>query len=357
MKRVLLLFAFAILTLGVISAAQVHVKDSFSLGENLIAKVSGSFNTTLTKSNVHFYRNGVPTSFSPYSLDYIDSDYYISFSVPVEKTPGNYSIQIKGISYYTGSSYIDTPLEGNFEILNKRAWGKVTPALSIPSDYYYNLTLKSLSPEKIQIDYGLEGTTPKTVNLNPGETKNVTLKTFGGNNFESIIFKSGNESYSSIVYSTLPEIPVENATAPAENETTNNETANETGNESKSIWDIIFGDKSNEENTTVVNETNNDSSFANGTNTSNSQNEGTSLRTCSQLGLTVCSDNQECDGKTVNAKDTQCCDGTCTEKDTGGSSLGIVGWLIIGIAVIILFLFFKFKFSKTRRVPSRLLRR
>ena len=327
----------------------IETAGNYSLGEGFIAKISGTFYQPPTPSNIQFYHGQTPTSFDPYSFDKIDGSYYISFNIPPGKEPGNYSIRVSGVQYFVGNEWKTDPVSKEFVIKEHSAFARISPALSIPEDYEYNLTLQNLRNSEIEIEYYLEGTTSKIVTLNVGQTKQVSLKTFGGNQFENVLFNYENETYTVLVYSGLDEIPVENQT------TGENETGNETGEENgKSWWEIIFGggEEEPEENETIVNETE-----PNETETNGSTPPPGGLLTCQEMGLLICSTDQTCSGVLIDGLDAQCCDGNCVLVEEEGSSLGLIGWIIIGIVVILLVLFFKFKFSRTRRMPSRLLRR
>jgi len=188
----------------------------------------------------------------------------------------------------------------------------------------------------------------KEISLMSGEAKIVTLKTFGGNNFEKIIFNSGNETYSALVYSQLNEIPIENKTIEKINKSVEND--GNKSEEKKSFWEMIFGGK-DEKNQTVeednLNQTNNESN--NQTNLSGNQ-----LGICEEFSFQICSSEQRCEGKLVEGDDGQCCDGACIEKEEPSSSWKTIGWIVIGAAAIFLVWFFKAKYSKTRKGPIKL---
>ncbi|NCN51723.1 hypothetical protein GW931_01810 [archaeon] len=340
-----------LLSLSFVSSLQIEINSNYSLGENFIAKVSGNFYTPLTKDNIYFYRGWLDTSFGTYSLEKIEGDYYISFVIPLEKEAGNYSLEIKGAKYYSGGELIEDNVSKNFDILNKKAFVLVTPPLSKPSEYYYNLTLTNLETKKIDVLYSLEGTSLQTVSLKEGETKKVTLKTYGGNNFEKIIFNYDNLTYSSLVYSSLDQIPIENKTY-FNNESINSTNGNETqNNDTRSWWEILFG-TGNDKNNSTNNETNETKNNETIQNESNQSDNNDFLDVCIEKNLPVCSSTQECSGSLVDGKVGQCCEGTCIEKKSTNSTWKIIGWVLIGITAIFLLWFFKSKFSKTRMSPG-----
>ncbi len=335
-KKIFFVFLIALISFQIVSAIQIETKENFSLGENFVAKISGSFYTPITKSNIYFYRGQSTTSFGIYSLTKIEEDYYISFTIPTEKIPGNYSLQIKGIKYYSGNDLVEKNLTKYFTILNQSSQISISPALTIPENYFYDLTLTNLNSKPIEVTYFLEGTTGKKINLNEGEKRNVTLQTYGGNKFEKIIFEVGNETYSTLVYSKIKEIPTENKSIKL-NKTSNKskEFKNETDNENKTY----------KNNSSQKNETKN-SSIPSDNN----------IRTCEELNLPSCSNNEICDGNLVDGKEAQCCNGTCIEKKDSGSTLKTIGWTLIGAIALFLLWFFKFKFSKRKRTPSKLIK-
>ncbi|MDP3966386.1 MAG: hypothetical protein Q8Q04_02555, partial [archaeon] len=210
MKNVMflfVLFASLILILNFTSAVTIETKDNYSLGESFIARISGNFYTPLAKSNIHFYRNNVSTSFEPFYLDKIDEDYYVSFGIPPEKVPGSYTVRLEDVKYFSGNNLIDDPVSKNFIITNKTAFVLVNPPLKIPENYSYNLSLKNIFPERINLSYNAEGQTEKFIIINSGQVKNITLNNYGGNEFQNVFFNYAGETYSSVVYVNLPEIP------------------------------------------------------------------------------------------------------------------------------------------------------
>jgi len=331
------------------SAVQIDTQTNYLKGENFVAKVSGNFYTPLSKSNIYFYRGLVETSFGVYSLDKIDGDYYISFTIPTEKIPGNYSLEIKGARYYSGNQLSEENVSKKFEIKNKTAFAIISPALSRPSDYYYNLSVQNLLDKKIDVEYGKEGTTTKNISLNYGEIKKVEIKAFEGNKFENVFFSYGNETLFAVVYSNLTSIPIENQTY-SDNSTNNKTNSTDNSSDSWSFWDLFKG--GSDKNETNKSEVNNSQSK---NETPNQSVEA--LQTCSEMNLSVCSESEECDtGNYVNGQDSQCCNGNCVAPKKSSSSWGTIGWILIGAVALFLVWFFFFKFKKARRTPKKLIK-
>ena len=328
-KLSFLLFIILLINFSLISSLQIETEENFSLGENFIAKVSGSFYTPLTKSNIYFYRGQSETSFGVYSLQNIEGIYYVSFGIPLEKISGNYSIQIKNAKYFIGGQLSEENVTKYFTIEDKKAFASISPALSIPENYYYDLSVTNLNLGGIDILYGLEGTIMNETSLISGETKILTLKTFGGNKFEKILFSFDNETYSAFVYSQLEEIPVENQVIEEENQNEENPEEEET----PGFWDLIFGEEEEE------NETNGES------NESNTQTDPP-IEICEEFSFPFCSDDQRCEGKLVDGVEGQCCDGACIDKEEPSSSWKTIGWIAIGATAILLAWFCRTTYSK-----------
>jgi len=353
---VLILF-MVFLSLSFVSSLQIEMNSNYSLGENVVAKVSGTFYTPLIKSNIYFYRGWSDTSFDPYNLNKIDGNYYISFSVPFEKIPGEYSIQLKGIKYYSGGVLSEENVTQNFSILDKKVFVEISPSFSMPDDYTYNLTLTNIETKKINIEYGLEGTAQKSVSLNDGEKKDVTVKVFGGSTLEKVLFTYNGETYPAFVYSSLDQIPIENQTYIDEtgNKTNNTTYGNET-NDTRSWWDIFWGIEE-PKNNSINNETNGTQKNITILNESDNSEDKNQLDVCQENSFPICSGTTECDGTLVDGQAGQCCDGTCIEKETPSSTWKTFGWILIGIVAIFLIWFFKVKFSRTRMSPGGLFRK
>ncbi len=72
------------------------------------------------------------------------------------------------------------------------------------------------------------------------------------------------------------------------------------------------------------------------------------LKTCGEMGGTICVEGEECSEDTEPAIDGNCCLGTCEEVKE--SSKGkIIGWVIIIVIIILVLWFLKVKYKRTRR--------
>ena len=100
-RRLISLFVFLTLALPFISAIDISMPTNVPQGQTVIASVQGNFLDAISKSNIHFYRNYVETSFD-YDVARIGDTYYIYFQT-LNKPQNNYSINISGVRYYVGS--------------------------------------------------------------------------------------------------------------------------------------------------------------------------------------------------------------------------------------------------------------
>ena len=92
MKRGVFLLLVLVLFFPLISSASIEIKNSYSSGETIIAKVLGSFVDPILESNVEFYRGHVKIPID-YEIGFLNNEYYIKASL-IGKTANNYSIQI-----------------------------------------------------------------------------------------------------------------------------------------------------------------------------------------------------------------------------------------------------------------------
>ena len=201
MKKKFFFFLLIVFLLSFVSAVEIEVKSDVNQGENLIVKISGIFAQPLTKDNLGFYRRHMQTSFGFYDMIEVDGDYYVYVQIPEDKTPDNYSIALKNAQYYSGSKIVnDEFIGGNFTIHDKKASFSLTPGLLIYEENS-KITIQNL--------------------------KNVKIKVYKG-------------------FAEKIKVPIIE-----ENNETNSTEMNETNKteEDKSIWDLLFKGKENNETT------------------------------------------------------------------------------------------------------------
>jgi len=84
----------------------------------------------------------------------------------------------------------------------------------------------------------------------------------------------------------------------------------------------------------------------NGKNTTDDN--GSSIKTCDELGGEVCKKYEECSEKTINTKNENCCLAECNQKPA--SSTGkIIGWVILIALLAIVYWFIKIKYAGASR--------
>ncbi len=217
-KIVLLLALFSVLfILPLISAVQIEMKDVYSQGETLIAKISGNFVDAPTLSNILIYREHtrIPTQFT---LSKIESDYYL-YAWLSNKIAGNYSLQIQDLRYKVGTQTKEDDIIKNFTITNETADFYVSPGFASVSDDF-SLELINLQDNKITIDISYDnssgivgffeslfgsgsGSSTQTVELSSGQTKKVNFNfddSLNESKFTTVNLSSEKTSYSIPVY-------------------------------------------------------------------------------------------------------------------------------------------------------------
>ncbi len=177
MKKSLIVFAFLLLILPLISSIQIDVKDEFKQGESLIAKISGEFLQPILKENIFFYRDVYTAVPFEFELLKIENNYFI-FTDSLDKTSGNYSIIIEDSEYYVAGG--KTSLEDisiNFSISGNYADFSVKPGVSA-KEGPFSLEIQNLKEEQI------------TVYVNKNSVFDEEEKGF----FESLFGSSGDKS-------------------------------------------------------------------------------------------------------------------------------------------------------------------
>lgn len=206
-------FLVLIISLQIISAASIDLKNEILLGETFIAKLSGNFYTQPTKSSVNFYRNGyLPTSFDNLNFYKIGSVYYISATIPSYKSPGEYSISIEGTRHYESGVLVDTDIVKSFTISNSIAPFSINPGIQVAENGYSIKLINNLG-NSMQLNYEilnydtLESYGSGTINV--GTTyKNSYFASTRELGLEKIVFDYDGKKYFSLIQvTTTPSIP------------------------------------------------------------------------------------------------------------------------------------------------------
>ncbi|MFB6246159.1 MAG: hypothetical protein ABEI74_01030 [Candidatus Pacearchaeota archaeon] len=76
-------------------------------------------------------------------------------------------------------------------------------------------------------------------------------------------------------------------------------------------------------------------------------------KTCAALDGDICGDGKKCkNGNTTSAENGVCCLSQCVAEEEGGSSGAIVGWVILGLLILVVVWFYFNKYKKTKNKPS-----
>jgi hypothetical protein len=303
MKKEIILLLSLIIIFPLISAIDISMESNIPKGETVIASFSGNFVDSITKSNVYFYRGHVRTSFD-YDIAKIGENYYIYFQT-VGKAENNYSINISGVRYMTGSQVSSQQISKSFSIISKTADFSVTPGFVITNGNF-SINVQNIKSSPIVINLETEVNSgssqgffgflfkgdkvERSISLLSGETKTlyIELEGISETTIRNIRLSTNNTEYNIpsyvIVENTIIIPPKENNTITNQtnnskpnqtNISNNNQTSNHTNNENNSgsitypneeekcsFFGRLFGTCANNvtENGTQKNET-----FSNGT--------------------------------------------------------------------------------------------
>lgn len=376
-------FIFLLLLLFVIplaSSLDINMEGNISQGETVIATIQGNFLDAISSDNIEFYRGHVRTPFV-YDVGNIDGIYYIYFQTS-GKTQSNYSIIIKGVRYYVGSSISNDQISKNFTITSEQADFSVNTGFVVTNGNF-SIEVQNLNPNTITISIDTEVNSGSSsgffdflfknepvsnsgqgsVTLLSGEIEeiDISIDDIDETTVRTLTLSSENTLYEIPVQVILQSKPNNTSSNDTENinetiDTDNNDTEykNET-EDNVSFWDLFkkpnqtTNDSNavddNEDYDIVVDDQGNEHAVDN---TGQILDVPASSKECSELNGVVCSSNQICQNETsVYAKDAKCCLSSCVKKSTGKTGK-IVGWIIIGF-ILLLIIWFKIKFSKTKR--------
>ena len=185
MKKALIIF-LVLFSFPLLTAIEIDMKDNFSQGETLTAKISRDFFEPVSKDNVVFYRGHVRTSIVPF-VTKINNDFYI-YAQLIDKSPNNYSIAIENAKYFQGSQIIEEDIIKNFSINENIADFSVDKGFVITEEDFF-IEVKNLQDHEITINlgetdygegffaslFGGQGITD-SITLSPGETKKINFE-------------------------------------------------------------------------------------------------------------------------------------------------------------------------------------
>lgn len=392
-NKILFLFLFFVLTLGMVSSVEISIKDSVKLQENFVIKVSGTFVRPLTENNIMFYRisdsgQEIKTSMGQYDLEKINGDYYFYLSIPEEKIPGNYVISLENIEYKIGNSVYDDDVKKTFSISQQKVPFSISPAFKVLEESEENYEIEVLNLLSQQIEIGLEegektmqeieegdsiesggfldflfelfSSTEEnqTSNETTQQTETITYSdklTLRSGESISLFYESPKEEgfkkvefyYEDEVYGVLVYNPIDRTTTQEDNITQEDPTEENITEEN-----ITEENNTSDENYTFENETTNqnesteDIEDSNETSTNETLNED-GVKACEAAGGEICKPNEEVckEGDIKYSKGVKCCMSSCEKVEERGSNK-LIGWgIIIAIAIFVAW-FFKAKYRK-----------
>ena len=404
MKPIVVLFLI-FLILPIISAIEFDVKEEFSQGETLMAKVSGNFLQPLQKENVFFYRAHVKIPLE-YDIKKLDNEYYI-YALLSGKQKNNYSISLEGIKYMKGSEIIEEDIKRNFTINNQTADFSIKPGFAntnIFSIEVWNLQDKEITIEiKTKEDTNSSGEEYQSpINLKSGQKQEIDFF------FEEPMFQIIELSTEDLIYNIPADIPTleipeqeifmfEPKEFPVSSNTStetkrtiyihntgdepltditislsnllenyvtlSKEAINKIAPGSNVPIELIFfseeefeiqghikarqGDKIIYSEISVI--------FLDNYVPPEEPQQESTIQTCAEKGYPICSNNEVCNSEEIiRAKDGICCVGTCQEKETSSAGV-IIGVLILIVITGFLIWFFKTKYKGAKN-PINLLK-
>ena len=406
MKRSVILILL-LLIFPIISAVEFEMKEEFSQGETLMAKVSGNFLFPLQKENIFFYRAHVRIPLE-YNIKKIDEDYYI-YALLLGKEPKNYSIALENIRYMKGGEMSEENIIRNFTINNQTADFSINPGFVSGTEF--SIEVQNLQDKKITIEVKTkentnisEETYQELIILKSGQKKDIDFVF----EVQEPVFKIIELSTENLNYEIPASIPATEIqeeevfkfepqtliiSAPTESETSKIIYLYNTGDEE--ITNINISLSNSLESYVTISRESIDKLDANsnipielvfsseeefeleghirakeGENIIYSQisikflegyipvqelPQNYTTKTCAEMGYSICSRDEECNSDNViYAKDDVCCIGICQEKEktSAGKIIGIVILIIIiGVGIW----FYKKKYKKAKK-PVNLLK-
>ncbi len=397
----LLIFSLAIFIVPIVSGVETDMKSQFAQGETLLARVSGNFIDQITRENVFFYRGHVKIPMI-YDVVKIEDEFYI-YAVLAGKTEGNYSLSVEGVRYYKATQVVDDTLVSNFTISNETAIFSVNPGVVFTKEDF-SIELQNLQDRKVTIEVRDDSpfvVSPDSLDLKSGEKKNLFFDV--GENAEkgimTVEFSSENFSYTLPVY--LDTNKTAGVVSDFEFQPSSIEVSMATDSDSKRILYLVnTGDEAIEdvflevsplldsyvsvspENIDKLNPNSTEKieiqitsgeqeAILEGKITAYNENLSTSLvlvldfskdfipeegeenvivTTCEELGGTICTENQECTGESVYAKDGVCClaQSECTEEEEISAGK-FIGWGLLVLAFVLIYWFYKRRYKKVEK--------
>ena len=373
-NKFVFLFIFVIFSISLVSSLGINMKNTTQLGENIVVRISGNFQTPLTLKNIAFLRKEyLPTTMAPVSLTKVNGDYYFYLNIPLEKVSDNYTMKISGIKYMKQGKWVMDPVEKNFTIINKTVPFTINPAFVIGNNSV-TLYLTNMVPNKDLKIYTVNETKTLIEINSPNSDSSGFLSTLFKSNTNStnstnktnssvttitksplanqtIILKDGalnqpvkiqapltagfktiNFYYNDKAYGVLAYFP-NNRTTPAVENKKDNSSVNNTKFTNLSINNNTNLTLNNQTNRTIV--------------------QNSDAENCSQLNsiknitsVPMTNNSLSCNGTTYITLSQKCCNGNLINPNKSSSSGKTIGWILFIAIIIGIIWFVKKKYSR-----------
>lgn len=191
---------FLILFLPIVSAVTIDMKEEFSQGETLMAKVSGNFYESIVKEDVSFYERHVRQPMSPFVAK-INNDFYI-YAQLLGKSPNNYSMSIKNVKHISGGIVVEEDFTKNFSIISNTADFSIEQGFVITNEDFF-IEMENLKDYEITINVvtsSIDLETAEPINLGAGTKKIYFSIENIDSAFEIIELSAGSSQYEIPVY-------------------------------------------------------------------------------------------------------------------------------------------------------------
>ncbi len=361
------------------SAITTDLKSEYLPGETIIIKISGNILQPISPSAVVFKRNHVAIAVS-YDIKRIGQDYYLYAQAPT--TNNNYTLFINNIETTLNGIQATTDFNQSFKVAGNMTDYSISPGIAIVLGSSLSFTINLNRDQPLTINYNFPQ--ENSITLNPGSnTLVLQLSSVNNGTYFAQIGKYSvpiqiirpfviNNSGTKILLISPQKI---NRTILEGNNFSFNLTLTNNGtailNEIKLNFtnqDILFSQEeisslqpsessiitasiskysgspiegeiiSFDDEGQLANISLRIAFTKNLTETIPSGDDSISQYYCSELQGKFCTSNEICGGEQVQTLDGLCCKGKCAIKET--SSSGWVGYLVIGIIIIVLVIVF-----------------
>jgi len=387
MKRALPILLL-ILTLPLISAISIDLKEIYQPGQTLLATIQGNFVESLTTGQIYFYQGRIQIPLI-YDLGKIQDKYYIYALLPNQEK--NLSLIIKDAHYIENTEEYTQDIIQNFSVQGNLIDFSVSPGFIISNkDFEISIESKTKAltatanfltqTQEVYIPEGqtkkitfsikdLEQTTTNiTVSANSisytipvlitklNQTENKTptskyLKFSPTTRDIAVLINTERElkiNLENIGNSDLKDITFEIPEKFKDIIIINPETLNLKSGESEGINLTIKPTHAGLFEDTIKAESEDSSTFftlkLSVTENLTHDNSG-DVKTCSYLGGEICASGKICDGETTASLEGNCCIGECIEKKSSGWKYF---WLFLIIIILLAIAWFIFKGKKPK---------